>query len=101
MTKIVTHIPPPINNHFDLYMLDPMLSIKTHVENVIIAKAKKKIRERDIGKKKQFDQLLFDFMETYERKKIEKNEYDAKIKEKTKKMRDFPTSGKTMCFERS
>lgn len=100
MTIIENITPPPIIQKFNKYMLDPMLEIKDYVENVIIAKAKKKIRERDIGKKRQFDKLLFDFMETYERKKVEKDEYDEKIKEKTKEMRCISIRGSTTCFTR-
>lgn len=94
-----TILPPPIKQFFDPMLLDPLQGIKLTVENKIISLAKKKIRPQDRGKKREFERLLKQFYETYERKKIEETQYKEKIKAASKRP-DFATASKTETFRK-
>lgn len=78
-------IPPPNLPLFDRYLLDPLLGMFMRVENKIKPLEKKKVRDIDIGKKREFLFLIKKFNEEYERKKIEKAQYDQKIKDAPKR----------------
>lgn len=95
--KTTTILPPPIKQFFDPMLLDPLQGIKLTVENKIINLAKKKIRPQDVGKKREFERLLKQFYETYERKKIEETQYKEKIK-KADKRSSLPAASKARPF---
>ncbi len=97
MTVITTlnALPPFILQHFNSYLLDPLLAMKMNVENKIIPLSKRKIREKDTGKKKEFEKLLKEYQETYERKKIEEEEYKTKIENAKKRPSIHLTAGTT------
>lgn len=97
--KTTTNTPPRIEQRFnpDL-LLDPLGLIKRKLDK-IIALSIKKIREKDVGKKREFEKLLKEFEEIYERKKIKKAEYDETVKNLAK--RSFiQNSGGTVYFRR-
>lgn len=95
-----TILPPPILQHFNVYLLDYLAGILNDVNNNIVPLAIMKIRKQDIGKQREFNKLYNDFLETYERKKIEEAEYKAKIKEMVQKEPCISNSGKTARFTR-
>ena len=100
ITTIVS-FPPPILQYFDPYLLlDYIERLLRRVQTIIIPKSAKKIRLQDVGKRRDFDKLLIEFHEVYERKTIEKAEYKAKIKEKAQKRPHIPNSGGVMRFKR-
>lgn len=97
----IAQLPPPIKQYFNRFLLMDILERKKwSLENVIHPLAKKKIRPQDVGKQREFNLLLLKYQEIYERKKIEKADYEAACKEKEKKVPHFPTSGGTMRFRR-
>lgn len=100
MITTTTSIPPQIVQYFNRYLLDPLYGSLRDLEDRLIPIANKKIRACDTGKRKEFDKLLKEYRETYERKKAEEAHYNAEINEKIKKRPSFPTTGKTMRFER-
>jgi hypothetical protein len=97
--QINTILSPPIKQFFDPYMLDSLLGMYKRVENEIIPLSRKKIRDQDVGKIKEFSELLEKFQELYERKKTEKAEYDEKIKNAAKRS-SLPSTGQTARFTR-
>jgi hypothetical protein len=92
-------LPPPIQQFFDPFLLDPLYGMLRRVQDIIIPLAKKKIRHQDVGKRKEFDLLKIKFMEAYERKKIEEEEYKTKIKN-TQKRPSIYASEETCRFRR-
>lgn len=89
---------PQIKQAFNPYLLDPFYGLLLTFEK-LCANAKKKIRLCDIGKRREFEKLSEQFRETYERKKKEKTEYEAKIKNAPKRP-GIPTTGKTCMFRK-
>lgn len=101
MIKTVCCLPPPIQQYFNpLLLMEGHDRKKHYVENKIIPLSLKKIRSQDVGKRRQFDKQLKEFYQVYERKKIEKANYDAKIKEAAKKRPSLPATGGTCRFTR-
>lgn len=94
-----TSIPVILKQFYDPYLLNPLYGMFRRVEDKIKPLSKKKIRIQDVGKSKEFEELLIKFQDTYERKKIEKEEYDTKIKNSTKRS-SIPTTGGTIRFTR-
>ncbi len=92
-------LPPAIKQSFDSYLLDRLLGMKMRVENKIKPLFQRKNRLQDIGKKKEFETLLIKFQDTYERKKIEEEQYKEKIKNAKKRSRT-PDTGGVMRFRR-
>lgn len=85
-------LPSLINQRFDPYLfLDYLDKSKRRLETKIKPLANKKLRDIDIGRKREFEVLLTRFERAYERKKIEKAEYHAEIEEKAKKRPYIPT----------
>lgn len=80
-------------------MLDPLLGMLKRVENVINPLSMRKIRDQDTGKRKEYNELLIKFMETYERKKAEEKKYKEKI-ENSEKIPYLPNQGSTCKFTR-
>lgn len=70
MINTVTNLPPQILQKFNRFMLDPLYGIIMHIKENIVPLADKKIRPQDIGRRKEFDRLLKQAEEIYERKKI-------------------------------
>ncbi|CAB4164588.1 hypothetical protein UFOVP816_49 [uncultured Caudovirales phage] len=95
----ITTIPPQIVTYFNTWLLDPFRALWVDLEERILPRAKRKIRSQDRGKKREFDQLYKKFKEEYGRKEKEKAEYDAKIKN-TSKRPSVPTTGGTCTFRR-
>lgn len=98
--KTTTNTTPRIEQRFNP---DLLLDALGHIErksNKIITLSIKKIREKDVGKKKEFEKLLKEFKEIYERKKIKKAEYDATIKNLVAKRPCIPNAGGTVYFRR-
>jgi hypothetical protein len=96
---ITTQLPPPILQFFDPFLLDPFYGMLRRVQDIIIPLAKKKIRPQDVGKRKEFELLKIKFMETYERKKVEEEEYKTEIKNSAKRP-TIPLTGGTVRFRR-
>ncbi len=99
MTTTIITKPPPILSNFDPYLLDPLFGLKMMVEKKIIPLFHLKIRDQDLGKKKEFYKLLEMFQEEYERKKVEEEEYKTKIKN-AKKRSPLPATRGTIRFTR-
>ncbi len=100
MSKTISIIAPEIVQYFDRHLLGTFLDRIHHtVSNSIVPRANKKIRPQDVKKIRQFNALLNEFQEVYERKKIEEADYKAKVKEETKK-RDFQNAGQTSSFKK-
>jgi hypothetical protein len=102
MTVITTvNLPPLILQSFSSDLLSaPVWNTLEYLENrmkKIIEKASKKIRPQDTRKRKEFELLVKEFEELYERKKIEKDEYDKK---KKKRREEMLFVGSTMRFKR-
>lgn len=95
----ITTVVPIISTSFDPYLLDPMKGIKIRMEKIIIPLSIKKLRTQDVGKKRDFDKLLKQFYEVYERKKIEKEKYETKIKNASKRS-GISSQGGTCQFRR-
>ena len=100
MITTISTLPPQITQQFNRWLLDQLGAILHHVKTVIIPLSNRKIRECDMGKRREFDKLLKEFYEVYESKQNEKTEYEAEIKEKTKKGSGFPVTGKTVRFKK-
>lgn len=101
MITTISCTPPPIVQNLNRKLLMSCLErINWDIQNTLIPKANKKIRTQDIGKKRKFDNLLAEFKEVYERKKIEEAEYKTKIKEKIEKRSNFSNTGQTCIFKR-
>lgn len=101
MITTVVNLPPLIIQHYNEYFLRDLPDrLMLRVEEQIKILAVKKIRAQDIGKKRDFDNLLKQFYEVYERKKIEKAIYDAEIKEKREKVPRISATEGTMHFRR-
>ncbi|HEX4374902.1 MAG TPA: hypothetical protein VHZ50_16475 [Puia sp.] len=98
-TTTISLPPPLITKYFDPYLLDRLLGMYKKVQNRIIPLSKKKIRDQDVGKKKEFMSFLEKFYEEYERKKIEEAEYKEKIKN-YKKRSSLPNTAETFRFKR-
>jgi len=95
---ITNSIPPLIKTKFDKYLLLSQTERCKHiVEEIITPLSLKKIRLIDVGKKREFEKLLYEFMELYERKKNEEEIENKKTKEK---MSHFPIKGTTCTFKR-
>lgn len=95
------NLPPMIHQQFNKYLLMDFLDrSKMQLEEKIMPLSKKKIRDIDIGRKREFEILLVKFKEVYERKKNEKTNYEAALKEKAKERSSFPTSGGVCRFRR-
>jgi hypothetical protein len=99
MIITTTILPPAVKYFINPCLLDPILGMKMHVQNKIKPISKKKIRDCDIGKKKEFEKLLTEFEKEYERQKVKKKEYEEKIKNAEKRP-SLPITGGTMHFTR-
>lgn len=98
--KTIINLPAMIRQNFDpLLWLDDIERYRWIVDNKIVPKRNKQIRSQDVGRARDFKKLLEEFEEIYERKKIEKAEYDAKI-QKAKKRRDLSITSGTCQFKR-
>ncbi len=99
--KTISIILPTINQNYNKNLLSTPLPSRLdyyhHAREKIIELSKKKIRIQDIGKKRELEKLLKEFEEEYERKKIEKENYEREVKESKEKM---PPCSATMCFKR-
>lgn len=89
-----------IKQQFNRHLLDPLYGFYMDVIEKLVPFANRKIRPQDVGKRREFDKLLKEYKETYERKKIEKANYEAEIKEKIKKVPRIPSTGETVRFKR-
>lgn len=98
MIQTITILPPQITTQFDEMLLDPLYGLWKRFEDKI-KPLYRKIRSQDVGKRKEFDKLTKEFEELYERKKIEKADYEAKIKN-AKKRPSIQNTGRTMRFTR-
>ena len=87
-----------IQQYYDPYLLDPMRGIWMAVCAIVNA-AQKKLRPQDTGKRRAFDKLYQECVRAYEWKKIEKEEYEAKVK-KLVKVSSIPNAGKTTRLTR-
>ncbi len=86
---------------FDGNMLMTTLERLEHkVKSKIRPLALKKIKDHHVGRLKQYLEMLYKFMEVYERKKTEEADYKAKIREKIKKRPGLPASGSIMRFRK-
>lgn len=74
--------------------------VKKRLETKIKPLAEKKLREKDVGKRRQFIMYLIQFEELYERKTQEEADYQAKIEEENKKRPRIPNSSGTIRFKR-
>lgn len=97
--KTISMLPPEIRQQFSETLLDPLLDRLRRVERKLILLADRKIRAQDTEKRKMFDALLEEFMELYERKTVEKAQYQAKI-ENAKKRSCIPATGGVVRFTR-
>jgi hypothetical protein len=94
-------LPAQLRQYFDPFMLfDGLQRCEWKVKNKIIPNSHKKIRAQDVRKKREFDKLLKEFYEEYGRKKIEKDNYDAEIKEKIQKRPHLSNQGGIMRFKK-
>lgn len=94
-------LPPQIHQRFDPFLLMGFLErIYWNVMTNIDPLADKKIRERDIGRRREFDRLMQQFTEVYERKIKEEDDYQAAREEAFKKRSHIPTSSGTCKFKR-
>ncbi len=99
MTTTISCLPPDILTSYDPYILDRLLGLKMHIKNYVEPLFLKKNRAQDAGKRKEFNKLLREFEEIYERKKIEEKEYHEKIKNSAKRS-CLPIAGPTCRFKR-
>jgi len=101
MVKTIVLIPPKIKLYFSKYLLlwGTLECYKLKLDH-ILERAKKKIREIDVGKRRRFNELLKEFFEVYESKQNEQADYEAALKQKGKERPRFSTSGTTMQFKR-
>lgn len=81
-TTTISINPPEILCAFspDLLM-SPLYRNKKYVETKIARLQHRKIRLQDSGKRKEFDKLIKEYYEEYERKKTQEEKYTAKIKD--------------------
>ena len=100
MIKTISILAPPIRFDLDPFLLDPLLGMKRRLDNELIPRSKKKIREQDGGKRREFDKLLKEFEEVYERKKDEEVVYKARIKKAIEKRPHISATGRTVQFKR-
>lgn len=102
MSKIMTaaNLPPVIMQYYNPLLLDHLNFLLSKVEMEIIPLANRKIKPEHTGRRKQFDKLLKEYREEYERKKIEQVKYRAAIKEKAKKRPGLSNAGGTYVFAR-
>jgi hypothetical protein len=98
MIQTITILPSQIRTRFDEMLLDPLYGLWKRFEDKI-KPLRRKIRFQDVGKRRDFDKLTREFEDLYERKKIEEEEYKAKIKN-AKKRPDIPVTGSTARFTR-
>lgn len=98
-TIITSAFPPMVKQSFNPYLLDPLMGMFMHINNKIIPLADKKLKIQDVGKKREMEKLIKEFKEVYERKKIEEEEYKAKIKN-AKKRSFIPNASETCTFKR-
>lgn len=95
-----TVIPPQIIQYFNRHLLDPLFGLYCDVRDLILPRAKKKIRPQDVGKQREFDKLYAEFLEVYERKKAEEAEYKEKVSKAAQERPRLPNEGGTMRFKR-
>ncbi len=94
-------LPPPIELGFDPRFLYGFLKYKKYrLEEEIIPLSIRKIRDIDTGKRREFDKLLKEFKEEYERKKAEEAEYEAKIEEALQKRPHISASSGVRRFKK-
>ena len=99
MISIINSSAPQLTQSFDRFLLDFLSGSLDHLEKKIIPLRDKKLRSIDKGKKREFEELLIKFRQTHERKKAEKAEYDAKIKDASERS-CLPYTSKTCIFRR-
>jgi predicted methyltransferase MtxX (methanogen marker protein 4) len=80
--------------------LETYLERKLRYKNELITFSKKKIRIQDVGRQRDFDRLLKEYEELYERKKTEEVEYNAACEEKAKKRPHISNTGGIIRFSR-
>ena len=95
-----TILPPPIQQHFNRYLLLSWPDqLKHKIKDEIFPLYNKKVRPQDTGKIRDYAILMKMFEEIYERKKIEEEEYKTKIKNAPKRP-SIPTTGGTCRFRK-
>ena len=101
MVTTVVNLPPPILGYFNSDLLMDFLarSYKRFSQDICRLQHKK-IRPQDVGKRKEFDKLAKLYLEEYERKKIEKEKWEAETRELAKKRPRFPNASSTCRFTR-
>jgi predicted transcriptional regulator len=100
-TTTISSIPPQIIQSFNKKLLMSIIEIsKETVESEIIRLYYKKIvlRPKNSGKRKEFDKLIKEYYEEYERKKTQEEKYKAKIKDSQQRS-SISNSSSTMRFE--
>lgn len=80
-------------------LLDFLGRIKMRMEEIEKLKTKK-IREIDVGRKREFEILMKRYGELYGRKKVEEEALKAEIKKKNEKRPDLSAPGSVMRFRR-
>jgi len=101
MIKTMSNLPPKLIQCFDSeLLLDFLERSYKRFTGKICRLQRKKIRPQDIGKRKEFDKLAKMYLEEYERKKIEKENYETETKELAKKVSHISTTGSTMRYKR-
>lgn len=98
-----TIIPPQILQYYNSALLSTPYRVtpetfKSRLPKIVL-KACMKYNLKCPGKKKEFNKLLSEFLEVYERKKIEDEEYQAK-KQDQEKRSSLSATGNTIIFKR-
>ena len=100
MTETITILPPKIIHRFNKILLMNTLQRREYdVYEKIIPMSLKRLRGCP-GRQQEFDKLLAEFREIYERKTIEEAVYQAEIKKKAQERSRFPVTGGLMRFKR-
>jgi len=96
----ISIVAPKILSSFSPDLLISILDRnKKNVETKILKLQRIKIRTQDLGKRKEFDKLIKEYYEEYERKKTEEKNYETKIKDAHERSR-LSTSSSTVQFKR-
>lgn len=103
--KIITvsHVTPKIIQSFSPFLIStPIFGTVEYYDTrlkKILKLAEKKIRKQDIGKKREFDKLVKEYKEVYERTKIKEEELKEKNRNSPKES-IMANTGKTCLFKR-
>lgn len=101
MLTTINNLPPQIKQYFSPNLLMSYLErMMNDVLTEILPQAKKKFRPQDIGRRREFNILLSEFYQLYERKKAEEKAFKDEIKAKIKDRPHISDSGGTITFKR-